>query len=63
MCILLLCELERQQDTVVSAGGVAANALKARAQAIYDTYSSLDGNGHGTQVNAYIQSAPLAKHM
>lgn len=30
------------------AGGGAGYALKARAQAIYDTYSSLGGNGHGT---------------
>ena len=58
---LLLCKLEQQQDTMVhDQHGVADNDFKLRAQRVYDAYHSLGGNGHGTQVNADIQNAPIA---
>ena len=58
---LLLCKLEQQQDTMVhDQNGVADNDFKLRAQRVYNAYHSLGGNGHGTQVNADIQNAPIA---
>lgn len=58
---LLLCKLEQQQDTMVhDQHGVADNDFKLRAQRVYDAYHALGGNGHGTQVNADIQNAPIA---
>lgn len=56
---LLLCKLEQYQDHMVADGGIADNNLKLRAQRVYDIYHALGGNGHGTQVNADIQSAPI----
>ncbi|WP_043167395.1 hypothetical protein [Bifidobacterium callitrichos] len=58
---LLLCNLETMQDHMVYDNhGIASNDMKFRAQRIYDAYHSLGGNGHGTQVNADIQDAPIA---
>lgn len=56
---LLLCELERLHARMVDDGGIADESLKARAQRIYDAYSGMGGNGHGTQVNTDIQHAPI----
>lgn len=59
--VLLLCELERQQREMVANGGIADNESKSRAQTVYDAYHQLGGNGHGTQVNNDIQSAPITR--
>ena len=40
--------------------GIADNTAKRTAQLVYDSYHSLGGNGHGTQVNQDIQDAPIA---
>ena len=47
-------------DEVITNGGIAGNAAKRTAQLVYDSYHSLGGNGHGTQVNQDIQDAPIA---
>lgn len=60
--VLLLCELERQQREMVANGGIADNESKSRAQTVYDAYHQLGGNGHGTQVNNDIQSAPITRN-
>lgn len=44
----------------LSNDGIADNTAKRTAQLVYDTYHSLGGNGHGTQVNQDIQDAPIA---
>lgn len=56
---LLLCKLEQLRQQMVDAGGVADDLLKDRADRIYRVYAALGGNGHGTQINQYIQSAPI----
>lgn len=56
---LLLCTLEQLRQQMVDSGGVADDLLKDRADRIYRVYSALGGNGHGTQVNRDIQSAPI----
>jgi hypothetical protein len=58
--VLLLCKLEAMQAEMVANHGIAGNALKARAQKVYDAYHALGGNGHGTQINRDIQDAPIA---
>lgn len=58
--VLLLCKLEQMQREMVANGGIAGNAAKQTAQLVYDSYHSLGGNGHGTQVNQDIQDAPIA---
>lgn len=60
VCVLLLCKLEAMQAEMVANHGIAGNALKARAQKVYDAYHALGGNGHGTQINRDIQDAPIA---
>lgn len=58
--VLLLCKLEQMQREMVANDGIADNTAKQTAQLVYDTYHSLGGNGHGTQVNQDIQDAPIA---
>lgn len=58
--VLLLCKLEQMQREMVADDGIADNAAKRTAQLVYDSYHSLGGNGHGTQVNQDIQDAPIA---
>mgnify|MGYP006870903839 FL=1 len=57
---LLLCKLEQMQREMVANDGIADNTAKQTAQLVYDSYHSLGGNGHGTQVNQDIQDAPIA---
>ena len=58
--VLLLCKLEQMQREMVANDGIADNTAKRTAQLVYDSYHSLGGNGHGTQVNQDIQDAPIA---
>ena len=58
--VLLLCKLEQMQREMVANDGIADNTAKQTAQLVYDSYHSLGGNGHGTQVNQDIQDAPIA---
>ena len=51
--------LQMQRDMVAN-DGIADNTAKRTAQLVYDSYHSLGGNGHGTQVNQDIQDAPIA---
>ena len=57
---LALAGITKAYPSVVANDGIADNTAKRTAQLVYDSYHSLGGNGHGTQVNQDIQDAPIA---
>lgn len=61
--VLLRCNLERAETDMVMAGGVCSIAKKQQAEAVYDAYHRLGGNGVGTQMIDDIRAAHIAKSM
>lgn len=59
--VLLRCNLERAETDMVMAGGVCSIAKKQQAEAVYDAYHRLGGNGVGTQMIDDIRNARIAR--